>query len=71
MAAIDKNGDPASKIIMYRDMAESICDQCKKDHGDFMRVTQQFISWNTPEPDAATQKMIIAKVLGIRDQSTH
>lgn len=71
MAAIDKNGDAASKIIMYRDMAESICDQCKKDNGDFMRVTQQFIRWNDPEPDAKTQKMIIAKVLGIQDQTTN
>src|SRR5210317_2252417 len=58
MAAVDKNGEPASKIIMYRDMAESICDQCKKDNGDFMRVTQQFISWTDPEPDTGKQKMI-------------
>ena len=71
MAAIDINGDPASKIIMYRDMAESICDQCKKDNGDFMRVTQQFISWTDPEPDAGKQKMIIAKVLGTHDQTTN
>ena len=64
MAAIDKNGEPASKIIMYRDMAESICDQCQKDNGDFMRVTEQFISWAKPEPDAQTQETITAKVLG-------
>jgi hypothetical protein len=30
MAAVDKNGDPASEIIMYRDNAASICAQCKK-----------------------------------------
>ncbi len=64
MAAVDKSGDPASNIIMYRDHAESICDQCKIDHGDFLRITKQFISWKTPEPDAYTKAMIIAKVLG-------
>lgn len=71
MAAVDKNGDPASKILMYRDMAESICDQCKKDNGDFMRVTEQFIRWVDPEPDEKTKKMILAKVLGIQDQTTN
>ena len=71
MAAVDKNGEPASKILMYRDMAESICEQCKKDNGDFMRVTEQFISWSEPEPDDKTKKMIVAKVLGIQDQTTN
>ena len=71
MAAVDKNGEPASKIIMYRDMAESICEQCKKDNGDFMRVTEQFISWTDPEPDEEIKKNIIAKVLGIQDQTTN
>ena len=64
MAAIDQSGDPASKIIMYRDNAESICDQCKDDHGDYFRVTTQFISWKSPEPDFYTKEMITAKVLG-------
>ncbi len=64
MAAVDQFGDPASKIIMYRDHAESICDQCKKDNGDFSRVLKQFISWKSPEPDAHTKQMIITKVLG-------
>ena len=64
MAAINQSGDPASKIIMYRDNAESICDQCAVDHGDFSRVIKQFISWKSPEPDFYTKKMIIAKVLG-------
>ena len=68
MAAVDKQGDPASKIIMYRDKAESICDQCKKDNGDFMRVTEQFISWKEPEPDEQTKETIIAKVLGVSTQ---
>ena len=64
MAAVDVNGDPASKIIMYRDQAESICPQCKKDNGDYMRVVKQFISWKSPEPDVHTQAMIVTKVLG-------
>ena len=71
MAALDKNGEPASKIIMYRDMAESICDQCKEDNGDFMRVTEQFISWTDPEPDDETKKTITAKVLGVQDQTSN
>ena len=71
MAAVDKNGEPASKIIMYRDMAESICEKCKEDNGDFMRVTEQFISWTDPEPDDETQETIIAKVLGVQDQATN
>jgi hypothetical protein len=66
MAAINQSGDPASKIIMYRDKAESICDQCKKDHGDYFRMTEQFITWKSPEPDFYTKEMIIAKVLGTR-----
>ena len=71
MAAVDKNGEPASKIIMYRDQAESICEQCKKDNGDFMRVTEQFISWATPEPDTRTKKMIEAKVLGVQEEQSN
>ena len=68
MAAVDKNGDPASKIIMYRDQAESICGQCKEDNGDFMRVTKQFIHWARPEPDRQTKKSIEAKVLGTEER---
>ena len=64
MAAIDPSGDPASKIIMYRDNALSICDQCKDDHGGFQRVVTQFIRWQKPEPDHVTMAMISAKVLG-------
>ncbi|MBM9535498.1 hypothetical protein [Desulfobulbus alkaliphilus] len=64
MAAINQSGEPASKIIMYRDNAESICEQCQNDHGDYFRVSNQFISWKTPEPDQYTKEMIIAKVLG-------
>ncbi|MBM9513118.1 hypothetical protein [Desulfogranum marinum] len=64
MAAVNPAGDPASKVIMYRDNAESICEQCKADNGDFMRVKKQFISWQNPEPDTHTKQMIINKVLG-------
>jgi len=68
MAAVDKEGEPASKIIMYRDQAESICTQCKDDNGDFMRVTEQFIRWKKPEPDPQTKQKIEAKVLGTHEQ---
>ena len=68
MAAVSIDGEPASKIIMYRDQAESICDQCKKDDGDYMRVTEQFISWKKPEPGATTRKKIEAKVLGTTEE---
>lgn len=64
MAAVDKQGDPASKIIMYRDMAESICAVCKEDNGSFMRVTESFIHWVEPEPTVEEQQAISAKVLG-------
>lgn len=65
MAAVDKNGDPASKIIMYRDMAESICSKCKKDNGAFMRVTESFIHWTDPEPSEEDQHAIWSKVIGV------
>ncbi|PID72408.1 MAG: hypothetical protein CSB34_02325 [Desulfobulbus propionicus] len=64
MAAVSKEGEPASEIMMYRDSAESICDKCKQDNGAFMRVTEQFISWKPPEPDHLTKQMITTKVLG-------
>lgn len=64
MAAVDKNGDPASKVIIYRDSAESICDKCKADNGAFERVKESFIHWVKPEPDEAEKQKIIAKVLG-------
>lgn len=64
MAALDIKGDAASKVIAYRDSALSICDQCKEDHGDFSRVTESFIDWVEPKPDAATRQKIEIKVLG-------
>lgn len=66
MAAVDKNGDPASKVIIYRDLADSICDKCKADNGAYMRVTEELIHWVEPVPDQETQRMIEAKVLGTR-----
>ncbi|MFH2123089.1 MAG: hypothetical protein ABIJ50_06370 [Pseudomonadota bacterium] len=64
MAAVAKDGEPASKVIIYRDQAESICDKCKADNGDFMRVTETFIHWVQPEPTEEEKESISAKVLG-------
>ncbi len=64
MAAVNKHGDPASEVMMYRDNAKSICDQCTSDNGAVSRVVAQFISWKTPEPDVHTKQMIVGKVLG-------
>jgi len=64
MAAVAKDGEPASKLIIYRDDAESICDKCKNDNGAFMRVLETFIHWVEPEPDEATKQMISTKVIG-------
>ena len=69
MAAVNKDGEPASKVIMYRDRAESICDKCKEDNGDFSRVLEQFIDWAEPEPDGATKMRIEAKVFGVYPQA--
>ena len=64
MAALDKEGEPASKVIAYRDSALSICDKCKEDNGDFSRVTESFIHWVEPAPAEAVKKEIEIKVLG-------
>lgn len=64
MAAVGNDGDPASKVIIYRDGAESICENCKNDGGAFMRVTESFIHWVAPEPDDRHKENIYAKVLG-------
>ncbi len=71
MAAVAKTGEPASKVIMYRDHAESICAQCKDDQGAFMRVIKQFIHWKEPAPDAEQQRKISLKVFGSTESSTH
>lgn len=64
MAAVDKNGEPASKVIMYRDRAMSICDKCKKDNGAYPRITTQFIHWVKPAPDSEAKAIIERKVFG-------
>ena len=64
MAAVSAKGDPASKIIMYRDLADSICDACKEDNGSFVRVSESFIHWQDPAPSDKIQEEITLKVLG-------
>ena len=64
MAAVAADGEPASKVIIYRDGAESVCDACKEDNGAFMRVIETFIHWAEPEPDDETKKSIHLKVIG-------
>ncbi len=64
MAAVSKDGDPASEIIMYRDQAQSICKKCKEDNGSFMRTKESFIHWVEPAPSEEKQKEISLKVLG-------
>jgi hypothetical protein len=69
MAAIAKDGEPASKIIMYRNAASSICEQCKDDNGAFMRVTESLIHWEETELTDAQKDAISVKVLG--SQTAH
>lgn len=64
MAAVAEDGEPASKVIMFRDSAESICDLCKRDNGAYARVTEAFIHWAKPEPEPDMRKNIELKVLG-------
>lgn len=68
MAAVDKNGEPASKVVIYRDSAESICDACKQDNGAFIRIKESFIHWIEPAPGKYDRNMIEAKVLGTSPQ---
>jgi hypothetical protein len=71
MAAVSKEGEPASKIIMYRDNAESVCDKCKDDQGAFMRILEQFILWKEPEPAQDEKDKISVKVMGTTQASVH
>jgi hypothetical protein len=64
MAAVGKDGEPASEIIIYRDQAESICSKCKADNGHYMRITEEFIHWQKPEPGDAQKEIINTKVFG-------
>lgn len=68
MAAVAKDGEPASKLIIYRDLADSICDKCKEDDGSFMRVTESFIHW-AEEPSEEEKKAITLKVLGTQTEN--
>jgi hypothetical protein len=71
MAAVSKEGEPASKIIMYRDNAESVCSKCKDDQGAFMRILEQFIFWKEPEPTQDEKDKISVKVMGSTQASVH
>jgi hypothetical protein len=71
MAAVSRQGEPASKIIMYRDNAESICETCKDDQGAFMRTLEQFIFWKEPEPSQDEKDTIALKVMGTTQASVH
>jgi len=64
MAALNKEGEAASKVIMYRDSASAICELCKEDNGAFARVSEYFIHWDGEEPSEAEQQRIEAKVFG-------
>ncbi|MBU0673977.1 MAG: hypothetical protein KJ950_04980 [Proteobacteria bacterium] len=64
MAAVDKEGEPASKVIIYRDNALNICDQCKADNGPFERVIESFLHWVEPFPSLEQQQKIEEKVFG-------
>jgi len=64
MAAIDKDGEPASKVVIYRDQANEICPKCKEDNGAFTRVKESIIHWEDPMPSIEKQQAIELKVLG-------
>jgi hypothetical protein len=64
MAAVAQDGEPASKVIIYRDGAESVCEKCKDDNGAFMRVAESFIHWVDPNLDQEQKNLIHSKVLG-------
>ena len=63
MAAVTKDGEPASKVIMYRDHAESVCDKCKVDMVSLIRVVKQFIHFQYPATDPFQKKKISLKFL--------
>ncbi|ADH86362.1 hypothetical protein [Desulfurivibrio alkaliphilus] len=64
MAAVDKTGEPASKVVIYRDNALNVCQQCQEDNGAFVRVQESFIHWINPAPAAEEQQKIRDKVFG-------
>ena len=71
MAAVGRDGEPASKIIMYRDNAERVCEKCRDDQGAFMRTLEQFIFWKEPEPSQDEKDTIAVKVMGTAQPSIH
>lgn len=64
MAGVQRDGEPASKLIIYRDEAESICDKCKDDNGAYMRVTESFIHYVEKDLTNTEKENIEIKVLG-------
>ncbi len=64
MAAVDRAGEPASKVIIYRDNSLNVCDACKEDNGAYMRVKESFIHWLDPAPAPERRQMIKDKVFG-------
>lgn len=64
MAAVDQDGQPASKVIIYRDNSLNVCEQCKEDDGAYMRVQESFIHWLDPAPPRDQQQLIEGKVFG-------
>ena len=64
MAAVDKSGEPASKVIIYRGNSLNVCEECKEDNGAYMRVQESFIHWLDPAPAPERQQMIKDKVFG-------
>lgn len=64
MAAVDQEGEPASKVIIYRDNSLNICEKCQDDQGAFIRVVESFIHWLEPAPPPDRQEKIRAKVFG-------
>ncbi|MFP3983780.1 MAG: hypothetical protein ACLFV2_08850 [Desulfurivibrionaceae bacterium] len=64
MAAVDKDGEAASKVIIYRDESQSVCEQCQTDNGAFMRVKEEFIHWLDSDLSDDAKQSIVTKVLG-------
>lgn len=64
MAAVSRDGEPASKVIMYRDGAERICDLCQEDQGAYARITRQFIHWQDDSLSLEQKRDISFKVMG-------
>lgn len=64
MAAVAKDGEPASKVIIYRDNATSICEKCKNDSGAYMRVMESFIHYVDSSLSEEQKNAISFKVLG-------